>query len=92
MGKLSRILADALWQSPKEKKERIRKTIFEEMMAQNFLNLMKHRSRQIQEAQQISRWINSEIHSRIHYNQTVKCQRERVNPESCKKKQLTMDR
>lgn len=57
---------------PEGEKGKDQKKICEEIMAQNFLNLVKHRNMQIQEAQQISRRTNSEIDTEIHYNQTVK--------------------
>ena len=46
--------------------------IFEEIMAENFPNLVKFMNLQIQEGQQTSRINSKETHSDEHYNQAVK--------------------
>ena len=46
--------------------------IFEEITAENFLNMGKEIINQIQEAQRVPKRINKEKHTKIHSNPTVK--------------------
>ena len=73
--------------SPRGKRE----SILEEMMAENFPNLMKVMTINIQEAQQTPGKMNSETHTMAHYNQTFKRQRQRKNSESSKREMNTRD-
>lgn len=59
------------------KRQREAERIFWEIMAENFINDTKHEY--IQESQQTSGMLNSkEIHTKTHYNQIVKHQRQRI--------------
>ena len=74
-------------ESPRTRREKWAERLSEEIIAENFLNLMTYMNINIQESQQTPSKINSEIHDETHYNQAV--ERQRILNAARKKQLIT---
>ena len=73
---------------PGEERDKGAERVFREITAENFANLMKDISINIQEAQQTPGKNEFKgIHTETHYNQTFKSQSQRGKPESSKREE-----
>lgn len=71
--------------NPRRRDEKGQKEIFEEIITRSFPNLTKNINLKIQKAPKTPSRINSEIHTKTCYNQTLEQQNQRGTLESRKR-------